>query len=169
MINEIPTKDSSFTYTHDTLKFPEKSLLSFPSMLELHDETNTCSPNLLLATDDYSLPSPPSPLTLHNFLTDSDCLFFIQYLPENAVKSCWFLIQINHIETELLNMDSKSTGDYHVTFISRHPNDNDLCDETVRWWPLWYEYKNDKNNVPTYDARMLFGPKRKQNSNKYII
>ena len=133
MINEIPTKDSSFTYTHDTLKFPEKSLLSFPSMLELHDETNTCSPNLLLATDDYSLPSPPSPLTLHNFLTDSDCLFFIQYLPENAVKSCWFLIQINHIETELLNMDSKSTGNYHVTFISRHPKNNDLCDDEARW------------------------------------
>ena len=138
-------------------------------MLELHDETYTCFPNLLLATDDYSLPSPPSPLTLHNSLTGSDCLFFIQYLPENTVKSCWFLVQINHIETKLLNMDSKSTGDYHVTFISRHPKDNDLCDDKARWWPLCHEYKNDTNNVPIYGARMLFGPKRKPDSTKYIL
>ena len=83
-------------------------------MLELHDETNTYSPNLLLATDDCSLPSSLSPLILHNSLTNCGCLFFIQYLPENTIKSCWFLVQINHIETELLNMDSKSTGDYHL-------------------------------------------------------
>ena len=66
-------------------------------------------------------------------------------------------------------MDSKSTGNYHVTFISRHPKNNDLCDETTRWWPLCHEYKNDKNNLPIYGARMLFGPKRKPDSNKYIL
>ena len=80
-------------------------------------------------------------LKLHNSLTDSDGLFFIQYFPENTIKSCWFLVQINHIETEIFNMDSKRTGDYHVTFLSRHPNDNNLCDDNARWWPLWYKYK----------------------------
>ena len=84
----VPTKYSSFTYNHNTLKFPGKSLLLFPSMLVLHNETNTCSLKLLLASDDYSLPSPPSPLTLHNSLTDSDFLFFIRNLPENTAKSC---------------------------------------------------------------------------------
>ena len=66
-------------------------------------------------------------------------------------------------------MDSKSTCYYHVMFISRHPNDNDLCDDKARWWPLWHEYKNDKNDVPIYGVRMLFGPKRKLDSNKYIL
>ena len=89
-------------------------------------------PKLLLASDDYSLTFPPSPLTLYNSFTDSDCLFFIQYLPESTIKSCWFLVQINHIETAFLNMDSKSTGNYHITFISRNPNDSDLCDDKAR-------------------------------------
>ena len=101
----VPTKDSSFTYNHDTLKFLDKFLLPFPSVLELHNETNTCSPKPLLATEDYSLSPPPSPPTLHNSLTDSDCVFFVQYLPENTVKSCWGLVQINHIETEILNIN----------------------------------------------------------------
>ena len=54
-------------------------------------------------------------------------------------------------------MDSKSIGDYHVTFISKHPKDNDLCDDKTCWWPLRHEYKNDKNDVLIYGARMLFG------------
>ena len=140
-------------------------------MLDLHDETKTCSPKLLLATEDYSLPPPQYPLKLYNSLADydSDCLFFIQYLPKYTVESCWFLVQINHIETEILNMDSKRTGNYHVTFLSRYPNDNNICDDNARWMPLWHEYKNDKNGVPIYGARMLLGPKRKPDSNKNIL
>ena len=88
----VQTKDYSFTYNHDIVKFPDKYLPPFPSVLELHDETNTCSPKILLATEDFSLPPPPSPLTLHNSFTDSDWLFFIQYLPENTAKPCWFLV-----------------------------------------------------------------------------
>ena len=81
----IPTTDSPITYTYDTLKFPDKSPLPFPSVLELHKETNTCSPKLLLAIEDYSLPPLPSPLALHNSHTNSDRLFFIQYLPERIL------------------------------------------------------------------------------------
>ena len=66
-------------------------------------------------------------------------------------------------------MDSKRTGDYHVTFISRHLNDNDPCDEKARWWSLWHEYRNDKNDIPIYGDLMLCGPKRKSDSNKYIL
>ena len=56
----------------------------------------------------------------------------------------------------------------HVTFISR-PDDIYLCDDITRWWYLWHEYKKDEDNVPLYGARMLFGPKRKQDINKYIL
>ena len=38
-----------------------------------------------------------------------------------------------------------------------------------RWWLLWHKYQNDKNNVPIYGARMLFGKERKPNPDKYIL
>ena len=66
-------------------------------------------------------------------------------------------------------MDSKRTGDCHATFLPRHPNDNNLCDDNARWWPLWHEYKNDKNVVPIYGACTLLGPNRIPDSNKYIL
>ena len=68
-----------------------------------------------------------------------------------------------------MNLDSKHTGDHHVTFISRQPDGSNLCDNTVRWWPLWYEYKNDVDNIPLYGARMLFDPKRKPDLSKYTL
>ena len=66
-------------------------------------------------------------------------------------------------------MNSKETGDYHVTFISRHPKVIHLCDDMDRWWSLWHGDKTDRNNVPIYGARILFGPKRKPDPNKYIL
>ena len=33
-----------FTYQHDTLKLPNESIPPFPSVIELYEETNTCSP-----------------------------------------------------------------------------------------------------------------------------
>ena len=39
----------------------------------------------------------------------------------------------------------------------------------AHWWPLWHEYKNDRNNVPIYDVCMFFGPKRKPDPDKYIL
>ena len=35
-------------YQYDTLKMPTKSIPSFPSVVELHDETHTCSPPSLI-------------------------------------------------------------------------------------------------------------------------
>ena len=54
-------------------------------------------------------------------------------------------------------------------FLSRHPFDNRLCDDTSRWWPLQYEYVLDTNNIPGYGARILLGPNRKPNTKKYIL
>ena len=65
-------------------------------------------------------------------------------------------------------MSSKIIDDYHATFIWPHSKDNNPCDDKARWWPLWHKYKNDKNDVHIYFARMFFGPKRKPDSNKYI-
>ena len=66
-------------------------------------------------------------------------------------------------------MNPRKTGDYHVTFLSRHTSDCHLCDENSRWWPLWYEYIFDKDNIPVYGSRILLGPKRKPNLKKYSL
>ena len=138
-------------------------------MSVFYKETDTCSPKPLFEQEDYSLSPFPSLLILHHSLANSNFLFFIQHVPENTLKPCWFFIQINHTETSLLDLDSKNTGDFHFTFISRHPFDSHLCDNTTRWWSLWHEYKNNKNNVPIYGARMLFDPKRKPDPSKYSL
>ena len=125
--------------------------------------------HLSFEKDDDFLSSPPSPLALHNSLTHSDYLFFIRYIPENTLKATWFLVQINHAETTFLNINSKTIGDYHVTFMSRHPDYVKLCDDKARWWLLWYEYTNNSDNVPVYGSRILLGPKHKPDPSKYIL
>ena len=135
-------------------------------MSVLHKETDTCPPKPILEKEYDVLSSPPSPLTLYNSLINYDCLFFIRYIPENTLKANCFLVLINHAETVTLKMNSKTTGDYYVTFMSRHPDDVNLCDDKARWWPLWYEYTNNSDNVPVYTACILLGSERKPDPNK---
>ena len=66
-------------------------------------------------------------------------------------------------------MRPDTTGGCHVTFFARHPDDNHLCDNRVRWWSEWNEYQLDENNVQVYGARMLFSPKRKPNLKKFML
>ena len=66
-------------------------------------------------------------------------------------------------------MDSLRTGDYHVTFLSRHPADKHLCDDNARCWHEWYEYYLDDEDVPVYGARIHFSPKRKPDQTKYML
>lgn len=102
-------------------------------------------------------------------LDNTDCLFFIHYLPADTVKPRWFLVQVHHIETVLLKLDPSTKGDYHVTFLSRHPDDNHFCDDVIRWWPEWYEYLLNDDNIPVYGSRILFTPNRKPNLAKYML
>ena len=88
-------------------------------------------------------------------------VFFIRYTPEDIFKERWLLVQINYDEISLLKMNPETTGDYHVNFLARHPNDTRLCDDKDRWWPEWHEYKLDSDNIPVYGARVLFSSKRK--------
>ena len=93
---------------------------------------------------------------MHESLENTDCFFFIHYLPEDTVKPRWFRVQVNHIETAILKMNPSTTGDYHVTFLSRHPDDNHLCDDITRWWPEWHAYSLNDENIPVYGLPMLF-------------
>ena len=69
----------------------------------------------------------------------------------------------------LLKLDPSTKGDYHVTFLSRHPDDNHFCDDVIRWWPEWYEYLLNDDNIPVYGSRILFTPNHKPNLAKYML
>ena len=64
----------------------------------------------------------------HSFI--QTVYFFIQYNPEDTLKPCWFLVKITINEYCKLDMEPPTTGDYHVTFLSRHLSNNHLCDVT---------------------------------------
>ena len=66
-------------------------------------------------------------------------------------------------------MNPSTTGDYHVTFFSRHPDDNHLCNDVASWWSEWYEYSLDDENIPVYGSRMLFKPNHKPSLTKYML
>ena len=79
-------------------------------------------------------------------------------------KQRWFLVQINNEDTTILSIKIKSIGDYHVTFLTRDPDDNIFCDDQARWW-----IERDDNNVPVYGSHMLCSPKWKPNLKKYML
>ena len=54
-----------FTYQHDTLKLPHKSLLPFLSTIEFHDESNTCFLQPFFDKVDDNISNHLSPLALH--------------------------------------------------------------------------------------------------------
>ena len=107
--------------------------------------------------------SPPSPLVLSKSLSTSDDLFITRYYPEDTFKQRWFPVQVNHVETTILNMHPDTTGNYHVKFLAKYPDDKKLCDDKTRWWPERHKYQLEENNVPEYGIRILFSPKRKPN------
>ena len=87
----------------------------------------------------------------------------------NTVKYRWFLVQVNHIETEILKMNSLCTGYYHVTLLSRHPADKYICDYVDRWWTECHDYYLNNKNTPVYNIRMIFRPKLKPALTKCML
>ena len=81
-----------FRYHHRTLDVSTKFLSPFPTVVELHNDTNTCPPTPLVEAINDTLSSPSSPLILHASLDKTDCLFFIHYFPTDTVKPRWFLV-----------------------------------------------------------------------------
>ena len=96
----LQTSTPKLLYTNNTLKFPDESVSPFSSVSKFHKETDICPPIPLIEPYDYSIP-PPSTLALHRSFSNSNCLFFIRYIPENNFKRCWFLVRTNHAETAL--------------------------------------------------------------------
>ena len=128
----LKTSIVPFIYKHRTLKVSTKYVSPFPSVVELHNDTNTCPPPPLVEAVDDTLSSHPSLLALHTFLEKNRFPLLIQYLPDDTITPRCFLVQVNHIETAILKFNPSTTGDYHVTFISHHRDNNYLCDDVAR-------------------------------------
>ena len=122
------TSQTLFDYNHPTLAFPNPHLTPFTSLCDLHAETNKIPLSPLIEKSDLDILSPPSPLVLSKSLSTSDDLFLTRYNPEDTFKQRWFHVQVNHVETTVLNMHPDTTGDYHVTFLTRHLDNKHLCD-----------------------------------------
>ena len=80
------TFSPQFKHDHATLSFPPAITTPFPSLSNLHHETNTSPPLPLLEQVGDDDRSPPTLAALHKSLLHSDGLFFIQYTPEDTLK-----------------------------------------------------------------------------------
>ena len=107
-----------------------KLFLLCPSVAELHDKTNSYSPQHLIDRVNDNISELLYSCALYKSFAMTDCLFFIQYIPEDTIKLRCFLVQLKYIDKEILNI-----GDYHITSLSRHPADKHIYDVTTRWWP----------------------------------
>ena len=115
--------------------FPDPQLTPFTSLSDVHTETNIIPPSPLIEKSDTSILSPLTPIVISKSLSTSDGFFFIRCTSEDTFKQRWFLVQVNHVETVILNIHRDTTGDYHVTFLARHSDDKRLCDNKERLWP----------------------------------
>ena len=75
----LKTSIPSFIYKHDTLKQLTEYNSPFPSVFELHDETNTCPPKPLFEIVYYNISTSPQ-LTFHKSLVTTYCLFLFSIL-----------------------------------------------------------------------------------------
>ena len=71
----LHTSIQPFRYKHRTLDVSTKSISPFPTVVELHNDTNTCPPTPLVEAINDTISSPPFPLILHASLDKTDCLF----------------------------------------------------------------------------------------------
>ena len=79
----VPPK---FDYDRYTLRFIHPSEPTpFPSIVELHDESNTVPPSLVVDPQSDIIITPHTPHTLSLILPVSDKLFFIQYIPTGSI------------------------------------------------------------------------------------
>ena len=59
--------------------------------------------------------------------------FFIQYIPNNTIRSRWYFIQVLLVVEPLSDNKSLTTRMYSVLFLSRHTANPFLTDNLERW------------------------------------
>jgi hypothetical protein len=141
----------------------------YPSVKELHEETNTALPTI----EDTPSSVPAVSTTarnLHELLTQSNqTLLFIQYTPNETLRPRWYLVNVDIAATTELNPNFSTNHRYFCSFLAKHNADRNKSDECSRWWPDWYEYSRcDITNEIIYGKRVLFRPNQLPDSTKYV-
>ena len=102
-------------------------------MIKLHKETHIVPPTSVGNPRSISKPTPYSPAELFDRITSTCNLFFIQYIPEDSIRPRWFLVRIELELSYSLDLQSESTDNNLVVFLTRHPEDTHKTDHQVRW------------------------------------
>ena len=95
-------------------------------------------------------------------------VYLIQYAPKDTLKYRWFWFK-STIMKLMITYGTVNNRKLSCYALSRHPSDNHLFDDNIRWWLLWHEYVLDKRNIPVYCARWLLGPNQISNIKKYLL
>ena len=133
--------------------FSPASTNPIPSLSNLHHEINTF-PLLPLknVNDDDCTPLTPTAYINHSFIQTIYSLFnILQRIHLNLVGS-WYKLTWTINTNQTWNHKQQGISRY---VLSRHPSDDNLCDDTSRWQLLWYEYVLDTNSIPVYGARII--------------
>ena len=113
------TTPPKFDYDRDTLGMIHPSEpTAFPSIVELHDESNTVPPSPVLNIQSNIFVTPRPPHALSMLLPESDKIFFIQYISTGFIQPRWFLVQVLLSLTLEINIDPINTGHYLCLRIS---------------------------------------------------
>ena len=116
------TKGTIRTFDYKGLRYQLHPFLPFYQWLNSIQNLHLSFPAIVCESRWYFLKS-----SLSSSLVLTPCYYrlplFIQYILEDTIKPHWFLVQVNHHETDILKMDLLHTWDYHVTFFSRYPDD----------------------------------------------
>ncbi|MGH7955253.1 MAG: hypothetical protein ACREOZ_04760 [Gloeomargaritales cyanobacterium] len=99
-----------------------------------------------------------------------DKLFFISFTFPGVLRPQWFLVTVDITASALHppTTEHAITGRYYVTFYAKHPADNQLSDQTSRWWIEWHEYHKDKHGIIELGKRVLFRPGITPDPTRYI-
>ena len=121
-------------YSTKALVLHENSgIYDYPSMKVLHSDTGTSpttSSSILSPSDTVTCFTPSE---LHGHIQSYGWLFFIQYVPDNAIRSRWYLVQVLPVTEPSHDDSSLNTGVYRISFLAHHPADQFLPDDLVRW------------------------------------
>ena len=105
-----------------------------------------------------------------NIVASQSKLFFIKYTPENTLRHCWYLVQVDLKATLVLNKDDLTRDSCHCVFLTMHPNDANKSDEYSRFWSEWHKYTRClTTNEIVYGDQILIRPSRYPNKTIHTV
>ena len=161
-----PATDSPCTKIDEHLLIPHTNR-SIPTTAQLHSETNT-TPHPIHNKAKISNEHVPKSDLHHSIQASNDKLFMIAYTPEGTMTARWYLVQVDIAQTIEINPQYQTNNKYYCVFLAKHSGDRLKSDEYSRWWPEWWSYSKDDQEIITYEKRYEFPPTTTPHYSKFI-